>query len=199
VALHRTSGLLQAVEVERAGDEGGLHLDEAHTTLEDVAVRGAASWGVLVRLGTADVSRLVVEAVRAEASGGPAVLGDGLVVRDAELDGGVVRVRDADGAGLLATAGARVRLEALQVERTQGPGAQVERGASLRLGRLEVMGAFGPALVASEAGRAEVGVLGASGVEGAVWADCETGASVAVGALGPRLEQPPSRCVRLGP
>lgn len=199
VALRRTTGRIAALRVERAGEEGGLLLDEASTRLEGVAVRGAASWGVLVRLGSAELDRLRVEAIRGEAGGGPAVLGDGLVVRDAQVDGGVVEVGEVDGAGLLASAGASVRLQALRVAGSGGPGAAVERGAGLELGSLEVEGARGPALLATEGGHAAVGRLAAGEVDGLVWADCEAGARVTVAQVARGPAPLPSRCVRLGP
>jgi hypothetical protein len=197
LALHRTSGSVRGAVVERAGDEGGLHLDQADTVLDDVSVRGARSWGVLVRLGSAVLGALTVDSVAAEPGGGH-VLGEGLVVRDARVDGGVVTVRDVEGAGLLATAQAGVHLEALEVERVGGPGAMAERGAELSLGRLQVRGSWGPALVVSEGGQASVGTLSSTGAEVPVWADCETGAQVTLGSVRWTGTLPPSRCVRQG-
>jgi hypothetical protein len=199
VALLRTTGRVRGLLVERAGEEGGLLLDQASTAVEDVTVRGAASWGVLVRLGRAELGGVTLESIRAESGAGFGVLGDGLVVRDAEVDGGVVRASDVEGAGLLASAEARVRLEVLEVARSGGPGAQVERASSLHLGQLRVHGAWGPALVATEGGQGEVGVLSARGVEAPVWADCESGARVAVERLEGAPAPLPSRCVRVGP
>jgi hypothetical protein len=199
IALRRTTARVRGLTVERAGEEGGVLLDEAATSLEAVTVRGASAWGVLVRLGSAQLDRVVVESIRAEAGDGPGVLGDGVVVRDAQVHGGAVQVEDVEGSGLAISALAEVRLEALTVRRCGGPGVLVERGARLELGRLEVRGAWGPALVASEGGQASVGVLSAAGAQGPVWADCATGAQVTVLETEGAAAEAPSRCIRVGP
>lgn len=200
VLLQGTRGTLRDLGVVHTGPGGGVQALDADVTLEDVSVREAGAMGVFVRKGKARLRRVSIEGVEGESDGsGGRVLGDALMLRDAVVDVDEVTVRDVEGAALYASAFATVTVGRLSCERSGEGLAYVERGAVVKARELTARGTMGAAVLVPDQARLEVETLVIRDAgEGPVFANCEAGAKVTIGALDTTLEPPASPCVTIG-
>lgn len=213
VALSGTSGILRGLELRGSGSAGALQLlgaasasgltdggagDEAPTVLvERSRVRDVPALGVLVRQCRTVLRDVTVEGVRQEVDGtlGPS-LGDAFHLRDAWVDADGLSVRDAEGAAVWASAGARVTLGRLTSVRTGVGALVVERYARVDARAVTSEASRGPAVSVLEHGTLRIRELASKGSDAPpLWVDCDRGGAARVLHVIADREWPLDRCV----
>ncbi len=197
VSLVRSTVRLDHVQLQRAGNLGGVQLLECESVLGDVRVSDSEVWGVMVRLGHATIARLDARALRGERGpDGVLSLGDGLHVRDARVEVAELVVADSEGAGLFATSGATVQAGTLTASRT-GFGAVVsERGSQVTATSVTSNGSMGPSVSAPDDGQLTIEDFTGRGGDVSVWADCQAGARVSIKGVRAGTLLPTLRCLK---
>ncbi|MBL8938390.1 MAG: hypothetical protein JNM69_27740 [Archangium sp.] len=187
---------LDDVVIERAGSGGGVQLLDADSDVRTLTVMNTLASGLLVRKGKARIGRLVVRDLRGEPGPDGALLsGDGLQVRDAEVELGSLEADTLDGAGVYASSVAKVVAKRIDV-RSSGFGAVVvERKSMLFAESITSRASRGPSIAAPEDGLIDVKSLSAQGGDVSVWADCASGSFVTVGAVDEGTVLPRLRCL----
>lgn len=185
------------VLVEKATLEGGayaaIQLLECEGALREVQVHAAKAMGVVVRLSKVTLEKVAVHEVTADPDDG----GDGIHLRGGEVTLRDVVVQRTAGAGVMATAGARVRIEGLGSEACRGGALVVELGSRVEARGVVVKDPGGPALVVPDRSTLSVSDLLLSGADVPVWAECAAGAEVSLqGIRGASPWRPPA-CVNL--
>lgn len=178
VALIGTRGTLEETVVQGSGSFGALSLVGSELVLRGVRVDGADAYGIAATRGHIRLERVLI--TRLTTREGDA--GDGLHLRDAELEAEGLVVRGVAGAGVLAAQGSRVVLRDVSLESCKEAGVWAETLADVKAEGLEVRGSGGPALVAMEDGVIQVDALTArDNAAGLVMADCQGATGVKLG------------------
>ena len=180
LALEDTTGRLSGVVAVESGPLGAVQALGSDLTVERLRIHGPLASGILVRKGRLVLADATLTDVRGELGRqGDDTGGDGVVVREAELRAEGLTVVGASGLGLVATAGARVRLAAGLFEGCRQGGIAVDEGAEVEATSVLVRrtAAAGAVVSGGAVLRADLlTVLQAAG--GTVWADCGHGARV---------------------
>lgn len=178
VALVGSHGDLEAVRVRGSGGFGAVSLLGSDVTLRDTRVEDADAYGVVATRGRLRLERAELTGLTSRDGDS----GDGLHLRDVEVEAWGLVVRGAAGSGVLAAQGAQVVLHDASLEACGAAGLWVETLARVRAGHLEIRGSKGPALVALEDGVLRVDTLSArDNAQGVVMADCQGGTDVTLG------------------
>ncbi|WP_052518018.1 hypothetical protein [Archangium violaceum] len=191
VALVGSQVELEDTVVLGSGPFGGVSLVASETVLRGLRVDGAEEYGVMATRGRLRLERAVL--TRLTTRDGES--GDGLHLRDTQVEVEGLVVRQASGVGVLAAQGAQVVLREASLESCQEAGVWAETLGQVTAVGLEVRGSRGPALVAMVDGVLRVDALTArDNAAGLVMADCEGSTGVTLGRVtgqgretGPRL------------
>lgn len=187
---------LEAVSIERAGSGGGVQLLDSESDVKTLSVANTVASGVLVRKGKARIDSLVVRDLRGEPGPDGALLsGDGLQVRDAEVELGSLEAEGIDGAAVYASNVAKVVAKRIDVRSSGFGAAVVERKSMLFAESVTSRASRGPSIAAPEDGLIDVKWLSAQGGDVSVWADCASGSFVTVGAVDEGTVLPRLRCL----
>ncbi|HYO59253.1 hypothetical protein [Archangium sp.] len=189
VALVGSRGEMEDTVVLRSGGYGGVSLVASDTVLRGLRVDGADAYGVSAARGRLRLQRAVITRLTTREGDS----GDGLHLRDTEVEVEGLVVRDVAGAGVLAAQGSQVVLRDVSLESCQEAGVWAETLARVTAVGLEVRGSGGPALVALEDGVLRVDALMArDNAAGLVMADCQGATGVTLGRVtGQGLGQEP--------
>ncbi|MFY0573690.1 hypothetical protein ACN28S_04345 [Cystobacter fuscus] len=178
VALLGTTGMMEDTRVVGSGDFGAVSLLGSDMLLRGLHVEGAESYGVSATRGRLRLDRALLTGLTSREGDA----GDGLHLRDVEVEARGLVVRDVAGAGVLAAQGARVVLRESSLTSCRTAGVWGETLARVTAGGLEVRGSGGPALVALENGVLRVEDLtAADNAGGLVAADCAGETRVTLG------------------
>ena len=154
IALVKTSGSLNDVEIEQAGGSGGLQLLECSLTLTHLRVFGAVDAGLLVRKGRLVLRDAIFSDIRSEEGGG-----DALALRDAQVSLEDVTVRRVAGLGVFASAMANVELRSVSLEDCRAGGLVADRGARVQGSDVTIVRAGQASLAVPEAARIQLDQL----------------------------------------
>ena len=175
VVLIGTKGRLEDTVVLGSGGHGGLLLVGSDLEVRGVRVDGADAYGISATRGRLRVRQAVITHLTTREGDS----GDGLHLRDVEVEVEDLLVRDAAGVGVLGAQGARVLLRDVSLEACREAGVLVETQGQVTAEGLEVRGSSGPALAAMDDGVLRVESLTArDNAAGLVWADCQGGTAV---------------------
>ncbi|WNG24490.1 hypothetical protein F0U62_11025 [Cystobacter fuscus] len=178
VALLGTTGMMEDTRVVGSGDFGAVSLLGSDMLLRGLHVEGAESYGLSATRGRLRLERALLTGLTSREGDA----GDGLHLRDVEVEARGLVVRDVAGAGVLAAQGARVVLREASLTSCRTAGVWGETLARVTAGSLEVRGSGGPALVALENGVLRVeDLLAADNAGGLVAADCAGETRVTLG------------------
>ncbi|QRN95277.1 hypothetical protein JRI60_40380 [Archangium violaceum] len=178
VVLIGSTGEMKETVVLGSGNYGAMLLVGSDLVLRDVRVDGADEYGIAVTRGRLRLQQAVI--TRLTSHGGDS--GDGLHLRDADVEVEGLVVRNVAGVGVLGAQGSRVRLRDVSLESCQEAGVHAETLGQVTAEGLVVRGSGGPALIAMENGVLRADALTArENAAGLVWADCEGGAQVRLG------------------
>lgn len=180
VSTTECKGALKELDVREAGSYGALQLSQSELHVEQVTVRLAISAAVTVRQGTVTLRDVDVQCISEEGVGDSASGGDGVHVRDATVTVERLRVDEAQGAGLWATAFANVTVSDFDCQGCRAAAVLAERGAKVKVKGLNVRESQGAALVVPDAASIDVDGLTVSSKAEPVWAECDQGAKVTV-------------------
>ncbi|MFY0564867.1 hypothetical protein ACN28E_13505 [Archangium lansingense] len=170
LALVGSQAELEDTVVLDSGGFGGVSLVASETVLRGLRVEGGEEYGVSVSRGRLQLERAVITGLKTR--DGDA--GDGLHLRDAQVEVEGLLVREAAGVGVLAAQGSQVVLREVSLEACREAGVWAETLAQVTAVGLEVRGSGGPALVALEDGVLRVDALTAwDNAAGLVMADCQ--------------------------
>ncbi|HEX8439549.1 hypothetical protein [Archangium sp.] len=178
LALIGSRGRLEDTVVLGSGSYGGLLLVGSDLELRGVRVDGADAYGIAVTRGKLRLRRAVITHLTTREKDS----GDGLHLRDAEVEAEDVVVRDVAGVGVLGAQGSRVVLRNVSLEGCKEAGVQAETLGHVTAVGLEVRGSGGPALMALDDGVLRVEALTVrDNAAGLVWADCRGETKVTLG------------------
>ncbi len=188
VALVGSKGWLEETVVLGSGSYGGMTLVGSDLEVRGVRVEGADAYGIAATRGRLRLRRAVLTQLTARDGDS----GDGLHLRDTEVDAEDVKVRDVVGVGVLSAQGSRVTLREVSLEGCKEAGVQAETLGQVTAVGLEVRGSGGPALVALEAGVLRVeGLSVRDNAGGLVVADCQGETGVTLGRVKEEGPVPP--------
>ena len=143
--------------------------------MRGVRVDGADAYGIAATRGKIRLERVLITRLTTREGDS----GDGLHLRDAEVEAEDVVVRDVAGVGVLGAQGSRVVLREVSLEGCKEAGVQVETLGQVTAVGLQVRGSGGPALLALEDGVLRVDSLTVrDNAGGLVLADCQGGTKV---------------------
>jgi hypothetical protein len=178
VALIGSRGTLEETVVLGSGGFGALSLVGSELVLRGVRVDGADAYGIAATRGRLRLERVLITRLTTREGDS----GDGLHLRDTEVEVEGLVVRGVAGAGVLAAQGSRVVLRDVSLESCKEAGVWAETLAQVTATGLEVRGSGGPALVALEDGVMRVDALTAwDNAAGLVMADCQGTTGVQLG------------------
>ncbi|REG24429.1 hypothetical protein ATI61_11437 [Archangium gephyra] len=178
VALVGSQVELEDTVVLGSGAFGGVSLVASETVLRGLRVDGAEEYGLMVTRGRLRLERAVL--TRLTTRDGES--GDGLHLRDAQVEVEGLVVREAAGVGVLAAQGSQVVLREASLESCREAGVWAETLGRVTAVGVEVRGSRGPALVAMADGVLRVDALTArDNAAGLVMADCEGATGVTLG------------------
>jgi hypothetical protein len=194
VAIVNASVALTNVTVLQSGSGGGLQLLDCESTGEGLLVDGARGTGLLLRKGRATIGTLRVRAVLADVGAtDPTVSGDAVQVRDAQLELKRLLASELEGAGLVATNFASVRVGVVNVDTAATAAIRADRKSRVVASVVAASFIRGHVLAAFEGAQIDVGSLSARDVGNVAWADCLEGGSIRIGATDAGVEW--QRCV----
>ncbi len=195
IALARASAELEEIVIVDSGSFGGLQLLGATASLRRFWIHGAEAYGIHAR----DSRLAIIDGAITQVKDRGGEAGDAVHVRggSALLDSAFVRV--AAGAGVLAAEGAELSMRDVVLENCRWAGLIAETLARVRGSSVLVRNAGGAAIVVPGEANVQVDLLSSeSNSQGAVWAECESGAHVILTRLaGDSLGGATSRCVRV--
>ncbi len=178
LALVGSKGWLEETVVLGSGGYGGMMLVGSDLEVRGVRVDGADAYGIAATRGRLRLRRAVLTHLTARDGDS----GDGLHLRDVEVDAEEVQVRDVAGVGVLSAQGSRVTLREVVLEGCKEAGVQAETLGQVTAVGLEVRGSGGPALIALDEGVLRVDMLSArDNAGGLVLADCQGATGVTLG------------------
>ncbi len=178
LALIGSRGRLEDTVVRGSGSYGGLLLVGSDLEVRGVRVEGADAYGISATKGKLRLRGAVITGLTTREKDS----GDGLHLRDTEVDAEDVVVRDAAGVGVLGAQGSRVVLRNVSLEACKEAGVQAETLGQVTAVGLEVRGSGGPALLALDDGVLRVDALTVrDNAAGLVWADCQGETKVTLG------------------
>jgi hypothetical protein len=187
VVLIGSRGGMEETVVLGSGNSGAMLLVGSDLVLRGVRVDGADEYGVSVTRGRLRLQQAVI--TRLTSRGGDS--GDGLHLRDAEVEVEGLVVRNVVGVGVLGAQGSRVRLRDVSLESCQEAGVHAETLGRVTADGLQVRGSGGPALIAMDNGVLRVDALTVrDNAAGLVWADCQGDTEVTLGRV---MEPDPAR------
>ncbi|MBS1152388.1 MAG: hypothetical protein H6Q89_4086, partial [Myxococcaceae bacterium] len=195
IATVQCTGSLSEIQTEQSGSYGGLQLLESVLKVKGLKVRQARSMGVFVRLGEVKLEDVTIEQVRGDRDGGGENGGDGLHLRDADVEVTNVIVRDVEGVGVFATKGAQVEVTKFACERCRIGAVVSELASVVTLKGLISRGGEGPAIAVLEQGTVKLEDADITAVQVPIWAECDQGARVTVKRMKSNLALPPSGCI----
>jgi len=171
VTLVGARGVLVDTRVRGSGGFGAVSLVGSDTVLRGLHVEGADAYGVSATRGKLRLTRALITGLTSREGDS----GDGLHLRDVDVEARGLVVRDAVGVGVLAAQGAQVVLREASLESCREAGLWGETLARVSAERLAVRGSRGPALVVLENGVLRVDGLVAEDNAGglAAAADCD--------------------------
>ncbi|WP_395832000.1 hypothetical protein [Archangium violaceum] len=197
VALIGSRGVLEDSVVQGSGGFGAVSLLGSDMVVRGLRVEGADAYGISATRGRLRLQRTLITRLTTREGDS----GDGLHLRDVEVEVEGLVVRDVAGAGVLAAQGARVVLRDVSLEACREAGVWAETLARVTAEGLEVRGSGGPALVALEEGVLQVDALTArDNAGGLVVADCQGATGVKLGHVvgqgpGQVAAEPGAKCV----
>ncbi len=197
VVLIGSRGSMEETVVLGSGNYGAMLLVGSDMVLRGVRVDGADEYGISVTRGRLRLQQAVITGLTSR--GGDS--GDGLHLRDAEVEVEGLVVRNVAGVGVLGAQGSRVRLRDVSLESCQEAGVHVETLGRVTAESLVVRGSSGPALIAMDSGVLRVDALTVrDNAAGLVWADCQGDTAVRLGrvtewGLGQGSSGPEASCV----
>ncbi|MBM7118536.1 hypothetical protein [Archangium primigenium] len=176
VSLVGARGELVDTRVRGSGNFGAVSLVGSDTVLRGLRVEDAEAYGLTATRGTVRLSRALFTGLTSREGDS----GDGLHLRDVDVEARGLVVRGAAGVGVLAAQGARVVLRDASLEACHEAGVWSETLARVSAERLRVQDAQGPALVVLENGVLHADGLVAERNAGglAAAADCTGGTRV---------------------
>ncbi len=175
VVLLGSRGRFAEARVLGSGSHGGFLLLGSEVVLRDVRVDGADAYGIAATRGRLRVEGAIITRLTSRERDS----GDGLHLRDVEVEVEGLVVRDVVGVGVLGAQGSRVTLRDVSLEACQEGGVVAETLGEVSAEGLAVRGSSGPALLAQEGGVLKVDVLSVrDNAAGLVWADCREGTEV---------------------
>lgn len=178
LGLVRARGRLEDVRVLETGNFGGMQLLESEVEVHRLRIDAARASGVVVRQGKIVLRDLQLSRIRKELESDDSG-GDGVVVAGGEVLVQNARMTALAGAGVLATARARVEVQQLECEACLWGAVTAERGAQVVASDLLVRGGDAAAVLAAHGSRVEVkGLVLRDNPHGPAWADCASGATV---------------------
>ena len=195
VGLVGTKAVLKHVVALKPGSHGAIESLEGETRVEDLTVTDATEVAVVQRHGRLDATKVRINGVRSEGGSG----GDGIMVRDAVAVLKDVRVMEAGGTGVVATAVATVELDGLTCERCAHGALLVERRSTVNAKGVVSIGAREAAVSVPDDGVLELDGLDVSGSALGVWAECSVGSRVVLKGKLPARELLSGRCLELPP
>ena len=182
------------------GSFAAAQLLESDALVERLEVAKAQATGVVVRLGRATLRGLDVHDVAPDADRSRGETdGDALHVRGAEVTLEGLKAARLAGAGLFASAAARVVVRGLSCEDCRYGAVVLELASSATLSDVRLVRARAPALSVLDRSRADVERLATDGDVPAVWADCAGGAEVRWSRPEPAAPPGAGPCVTVGP
>ncbi|QRK08918.1 hypothetical protein JQX13_01725 [Archangium violaceum] len=200
VALIGSRGTLEDSWVLGSGGFGAVSLVGSDMVLRGIRVDGADAYGISATRGRLRLQRTLITRLTTREGDS----GDGLHLRDAEVEVEGLVVRDVAGVGVLAAQGSRVVLRDVSLEACREAGVWAETLARVTAEGLEVRGSGGPALVALEDGVLRVdALLVRDNAGGLVVADCQGATSVKLERVvgrgpGQVAAEPGAKCVMGG-
>ena len=194
IATVQCTGTFSDIQTEQSGTYGALQLLESDLKVKGVKVQHARAIGILVRLGKVKLEDVTVDHIRAE-GGSSESGGDGLELRDAEVEVDNLIIRDAAGIGIFATAGARVEVNRFSCERCRVGAVVCELGSTVSLKSMISKGGEGPAIAVLDRASVKLEDADITAVQVPIWAECDQGARVTVTRLKSNLVLPPSGCI----
>ncbi len=195
VATVECTGTLSDLRIEHSGSYGALHLLESVLKVKGLKVKQARETGVFVRRGEVKLEDVTVEQIRAERAFGPDHGGDGFQLRDADVEVSNVIVRDADGIGVFASAGAQVELNRFSCERCRVGALVLDLASVVTVKGMISKGGEGPAIAVLDRAVVKLEDADITAVQVPIWAECEQGARVTVKRMKSNLVLPASGCI----
>jgi hypothetical protein len=195
VAVVNGRATLEDLTVVSSGDFGAVAAIGAEVVVKRFRLHRPGAYGITARDATLTVVDGEISEVLPDRDGGA---GDALHLRDARAVVERVSVRQAAGVGLLAAQASRVEARSLILQGCRWGGLVVETLADLEGTSVVVQDSGGAALAVPGDASARVDLLVSErNAEGALWADCASGAKVHLTRV--REDGPPGRslpCVR---
>lgn len=195
IALAKANAELEEVLIADSGSFGGLQLVNAAASLRRFWIHGGEAYGIHARDSRLAAADGAITQIKDR--GGDA--GDGVHVRGGTATLDSISIRSVAGAGALAAEGAQLSMRDLALESCHLAGLIAETLAKVRGSSLFVRNAEGAAIVVPGEADVQVDLLSSEhNSEGAVWAECGSGARVVLSRLsGDSLGGASSRCVRV--
>lgn len=195
VALVGGRATLEDIAVVASGDHGAVAVVGGEVVLRRFRLHRARAYGITARGADLTVLDGEISELLPDASGGA---GDAIDLRGTRAVVERVAARGVAGVGLLAAQGSRVEARSLVLQRCRWGGLAVETLAELRATSVTVQDSAGAALTVPGNASAQVDLLVSErNAEGALWAECSSGAKVRLTRVredGPRRRSLP--CVR---
>jgi hypothetical protein len=195
IATVECTGTLTDIQAEQSGSYGGLHLLESKLKVKGVKLKQARAMGILVRRGEVKLDDVTIEQVRGDREPTGENGGDGLHLRDADVEATNIIVRDAEGVGVFATAGARVELNRFACERCRIGAVVSEIASVVTVKGLTSRGGEGPAVAVLDHATVKLEDADITAVQVPIWAECDQGARVTVKRMKSNLALPSSGCI----
>lgn len=195
IATVECSGTLSEIQTEQSGTYGALQLLDSTLKVKGVKVKQARSSGIFVRKGEVKLEDATVDQVRGDRDSTGESGGDGVHLRDADVEVKNVIVRDAEGVGVFASAGARVEVKQFSCERCRIGAIVSELASEVTVKGLISRGGEGPAIAVLDRAVVKVEDADITAVQVPVWAECDQGARVTVKRMKSNLALPASGCI----
>lgn len=192
VATVDCTGTLIDLQIAQSGTYGGLQLLGSTLKVKNVHVRQGRTTGLFVRKGRVTIDDATIEQTLGDRDGSG---GDALHVRDADVEATNVVVRDAEGVGAFASAGARVTLRRFSCERCRVGALVAELASDLTAKGLVTRGGEGPAIAVLDKATAHLEDADLVTTQVPIWAECDQGARVSLKRVKSNLPLPASGCI----
>jgi hypothetical protein len=197
IALARATAELEEIVIVDSGSFGGLQLVSAAASLRRFWIHGGEAYGIHARDSQLTASDGAITQIKDR----DGAAGDGIHVRGGRTTLASVSIRIAAGAGALAAESAELSMRDVTLENCRWAGLIAETLARVRGSSLWVRHAGGAAIAVPSEADVQIDLLGSEGnSQGAVWAECASGAQVVLSRpRGDALGGTTSRCVRIAP
>ena len=177
LALVKSKGTLEDVQVEAAGPMGGVQLLSSEVRIRSLEVQG----GHFVGLTARDAQLTLEGATFAGPRATDPTDGDAVQIRGGRATLGGVRVQDCSGIGVLAAEAATVTLTRATLDGAGVAGIAVETEARLTATQVTIERTAGPAVLVTDRGTAQLrGMIARANRDGPLWAECSQGVDVEI-------------------